>query len=118
MEMKKTIFLDIDGCLLKHKGNLSQVLLNDAEIIDGTIEKLNEWESDGHKIILTTGRKESMRQKTIKQLENFGIFYSLLIMDINRGTRIVINDKKPDINMEVAKAIEIKRNEGIKNIEL
>jgi len=120
MEMKKTIFLDIDGCLIKHKGNLSNILLNnnDDEIIDGTIEKLNEWESEGHKIILVTGRKESMRKKTIEQLDRLGIFYSELIMDINRGTRILINDKKPDNDMKVAIAYEIERNSGIKNIKL
>lgn len=118
MEMKKTIFLDIDGCLIKHNGNLSTQILKGVEVLPGTIEKLNQWEADGHRIILTTGRKESMRSITEIQLLSVGIFYDQLIMGLNRGERIVINDKKPNLEMTVARAIQIDRNVGIKNIEL
>lgn len=116
--MKKTLFLDIDGCLLKHKGNLSTQILEDAELLPGTIEKLNEWEASGHKIILTTGRKESMRKFTEDQMIRFGIFYDQLIMGCNRGERIVINDSKPNNDMVTCRAIEIKRNNGIGDIQL
>jgi len=116
--MKKTIFLDIDGCLIKHQGELSKTILNPVEILPGTLEKLNEWDANGYKVILTTGRKESMRELTKKQLQNEGIFYDQLIMGLNRGERIIINDKKPNNNMCVAKAIQIKRNNGIKLINL
>ena len=119
MEMKKTLFLDIDGCLIKHHGNLTTQILFDVEILDGTIKKLNEWESEGHKIVLITGRKESMRTITEKQLLSVGIFYDQLIMGIARGERVIINDDKPSSpSMITAKAIMIKRNEGIKNIKL
>lgn len=116
--MKKTIFLDIDGCLVKHQGNLTTQILNDVELLPGVIEKLNQWEADGHKIILTTGRKESMRKITEKQLQSVGIFYDQLIMCLNRGERIIINDKKPNKDICVARAIQIERNIGIENIEL
>jgi len=118
MEMKKTLFLDIDGCLIKHQGNLSTQILSKTELLDGTIEKLNEWEGDGHRIILTTGRKESMRKFTEEQLLGLGIFYDQLVMGLNRGERIVINDSKPSNDMVTASAIQIKRNVGIKNIKL
>lgn len=116
--MKKTIFLDIDGCLIKHKGNLSKQILEDVELLPNVLEKLNEWESDGHRIILTTGRKKSMKKSTKKQLSKLGIFYDQLVMGCNRGERIIINDSKPDNNMVTCRAIEIKRNEGIGNIVL
>jgi hypothetical protein len=116
--MKKTIFLDIDGCMFKHNGNLSFQITVTPELLPGVLEKLNEWEADGHRIILTTGRKESMRKLTEEQLLRAGIFYDQLIMGLNRGERIIINDKKPDIDMRVARAIEIKRNEGLINIIL
>lgn len=116
--MKKTIFLDIDGTLIKHKGNLTSQILDNAEILPGVIEKINKWDADGHKIILTTGRKESMRKATEKQLSKLGIFYDQLIMGLNRGERIIINDSKPDSDMITASAIQTKRNEGLSNINI
>ena len=117
-EYKKTLFIDIDGCLIKHKGNLSKQILEEPEVLPGVIEKLNQWEGEGHKIILTTGRKESMRKATEKQLSKVGIFYDQLIMGINRGERIIINDSKPTEDQSTCKAIQIKRNEGIEKINL
>lgn len=116
--MKKTIFLDIDGCLVVHKGNLSKQIISLPGLLPGTLDKLNEWEADGHKLILTTGRKESMRKLTEDQLIKLGIFYDQLVMGLNRGERIVINDSKPNNDMVTASAIQIERNVGIKNIKL
>ena len=116
--MKKTLFIDIDGTLIKHKGNLSKQVLEKPELLPGVIEKLNQWDADGHKIILTTGRKESMRKATEIQLSEFGIFYDQLIMGLNRGERIIINDGKSDSDMITASAIQPKRNEGLINIEI
>jgi len=117
-EMKKTIFCDIDGCLVKHKGNLSTQITMSMELLPGTIETINEWEAAGHKIILTTGRKESMRKITEEMLTSLGIFYDQLVMGCNRGQRILINDLKPDNVANTARAINLKRNKGIQDIEL
>ena len=116
-EMKKTIFLDIDGCIFKHKGNLS-AQFKDPELLPVVIEKINEWDAAGHKIILVTGRKESMRKITEEQLINNGVFFDQLIMGVNRGERILINDKKTDNDIKVASAIEINRNEGLKSVNI
>ena len=117
-EYKKTIFLDIDGCILMHQGNLSAQILCFPILLPKTLEKLNEWESNGHKIILTTGRKESMRKITEDQLLKLGVVYDQLVMGLNRGERILINDKKINGNGRVATAIEIKRNQGIGDITI
>jgi hypothetical protein len=116
--MKKTIFLDIDGCIFKHKGNLSAQILQSEELLDGVLDKLNEWDAEGHKIILLTGRKESMRKFTEEQLIKHGIYYDQLVMGLNRGERVLINDIKPNNTMRVACAIEIPRNEGLTSIKL
>ena len=117
--MKKTIFLDIDGCLIKHNGNLSEQILKTPTLLPGTIEKINEWEADEHKIILTTGRKESMRKVTEEMLTSLGIFYDQLVMGCNRGERIIINDDKPNNpEIQTARAIQLKRNKGIGDTEL
>lgn len=116
-EMKKTFFLDIDGCLIKHHGNLSEQVNKKAKLLPGTLEMLNKWEAEGHKIILTTGRKESMRKKTEEQLADLGIFYDQLVMGLNRGERIVVNDSKPNNRMTTCSAIQLERNKGIGSIQ-
>ena len=36
--------------------------------LPGVVEHFNRWEQEGHKIILITGRRESLRKKTQKDL--------------------------------------------------
>jgi hydroxymethylpyrimidine pyrophosphatase-like HAD family hydrolase len=118
MERPKTIFLDIDGTLVKHKSVCENTLPDSKlEILDGTLEKLTEWDLKGYRIILTTGRKESMRKSTEEQLRNLGIFYDMLIMGIGGGDRILINDKKSDGRI-TAFAICPDRNKGIKDVNV
>lgn len=49
---------------------------------------------------------------------SLGIFYDQLIMGLNRGERIIINDGKPNNDMVTTSAVQIKRNVGIKNIKI
>ena len=116
--MKKKLFLDIDGTIIKHRGNESNTILKEAELLPGVLEKMNEWDAKEYYFILTTGRKESLRKKTEEELLKFGIFYDQLIMGLPRGERIVINDKKLDNDMVTASAIQLIRNEGLKNINI
>jgi predicted mannosyl-3-phosphoglycerate phosphatase (HAD superfamily) len=112
----KTIFCDIDGTLIQHIGNLTDALLGNQSVLEGTIETLNIWERKGYRIILTTGRKESMRQVTEKLLSDLGVFYDLLIMGIGGGDRIIINDKKPYSDDNTCMAYNLIRNQGIKDL--
>lgn len=114
-----TIFCDIDGTLVKH--NPPSIAANPntkLEVLPGTIDKLNYWDSKGYNIILVTGRKESMREVTEKQLKEVGIFYDKLIMGIGGGKRVIINDKKPNNDGSTAESFCLDRNEGINNINL
>ena len=83
----------------------------------GTVNKLQEWDKKGYNIILTTGRKESLRTVTEKQLSEVGIFYNQLVMGIGGGKRILINDCK-DNGDQYALAINPERNKGIKDIQI
>jgi ribonucleotide monophosphatase NagD (HAD superfamily) len=114
----KTIICDIDGVLLRHNNKGLSGQLKKAYPLPGTLEKLNEWDAKGYNIILITGRRESLRESTEDILRNCAIFYDKLIMGVGGGTRVIINDKKPDSNKNTAAAINLTRNEGIKNIEL
>jgi len=119
MEIRpKTIFCDIDGTLIEHTVPWESSLpLFKVKILPGTLEKLAEWDSKGYNIILTTGRKESLRGVTEKQLSDVGIFYDQLIMGIGGGSRVLINDLKPN-NDITAVAINLNRNQGISNLEI
>ena len=114
----KTIFCDIDGTLVKHYIPTKNTdTLSTLQLLPGTIEKFSEWDAKGYNIILTTGRRESMRKSTEKQLAEVGIFYDKLIMGIGGGDRIVINDNKLD-GRQTAFVFNIERDKGIKDIEI
>jgi hypothetical protein len=114
----KTIICDIDGTLVRHYDphTVSKSTYK-MELLEGTIEKLLEWERKGYNIILLTGRKESMRKVTEQQLSNVGVFYDQLIMGVGGGPRYLINDYKPD-GTESAFSINVERNKGIKDLNI
>ena len=141
----KTIFCDIDGTLITHVNSgisaqvppemLSSSLLQYPDIgtgiwpglLPGTLEKLNEWQRKGYRIILTTGRPVSMRAATERQLQSFGIFWDDLIMGLPNGQRVVINDLKAgvttddaclNVDRQTAAAFFIERNEGISKLDI
>lgn len=114
----KTIICDIDGTLVRH--NAPNVVAQESYIpvpLEGAIAKLNEWEKNGYTIILLTGRKESMRQVTVKQLSQLGIYYDQLIMGVGGGPRYLINDHKAD-GTKSAFAINVVRDVGIKDVKI
>ena len=114
-----TIFCDIDGTLVKHnKPTEIQQPSYSMQLLEGTLEKLLEWDKNGYTIILTTGRKESLRSVTEKQLCECGIIYDKLIMGIGGGKRYLINDRKPYGDEDYAVAINIDRNVGIGGLDL
>ena len=114
----KTIFCDIDGTLIYHNGTLTDQVVTTPKILEGVREKLNEWDRKGYNIILTTGRRESLRKVTEEQLTQLGIIYDQMIMGLGGGSRVLINDLKTYSDKSTAVAINLKRNEGIKNVEV
>ena len=89
-----------------------------SSTLQHTIKKLTEWDSNGYNIILITGRRESLRKQTESQLSDEGIFYDQLVMGVGGGDRILINDRKPNSERDTAYAINLNRNEGIKNVKI
>ena len=115
----KTIFCDIDGTLVKHFPPTKTTNPNlKLELLPNTLEKLLEWDKLGYNIILVSGRRESSRQATEKQLSNLGIIYDQLILGIGGGKRFLINDKKDYSNEDYAMAINLSRNIGIGDINI
>lgn len=113
----KTIICDLDGVLFRHHGSLRAQITDEVEILPGVLESLEEWYKRGYKLIILTGRPEGTRAKTEYQLRCAGIAYSQLVMDVGRFPRVLINDSKPDSDMETAIGITITRNEGLLDIQ-
>ena len=111
----KTIFCDIDGTLIQHVSPTEKTKqISTVNILPGTLQKIKLWDSKNYNIILTTGRKESLRKITEEELLKVGIIYDKLIMGIGPGERIIINDKKTD-GRNTAWAYTPERNCGIKD---
>ena len=118
-DLPKTIFIDIDGTILKHLGTLQNMMWSKKAIAtQGAVEKMNYWYNIGYRIIITTARPESMRIITEKQLYQCGIVYHTLIMSLPVGPRVVINDKKPQKDEDMAISINLTRDEGLEHIEI
>lgn len=108
----ETIILDIDGTILKHQGDLYNINLNIPELLPGVKEKFDEWDKASCKIILISGRRESMRAVTEQHLRSLGLFWDQLILGAGRGRRILVNDMKPSSSEPTAVAVNLIRNEG------
>jgi hydroxymethylpyrimidine pyrophosphatase-like HAD family hydrolase len=108
----KTIICDIDGTIFKYVGGMADVTNNPAEPLPGVIDQLNKWELKGCKIIIITGRRESMRKRTEEDLQRFGIPYDILLMGYADTGRVVINDEGSRIK---AHAVSLKRDDGFIN---
>ena len=117
MSSSKTIFCDIDGTLILHTGDIKNNLETMSSLVN-VKESIQSWDRNNYKIILTTGRKESTRSQTEKQLNACGIVYDQLIMGLPNGDRVLINDRKTDSPRNTAYAINLVRNEGLGNIDI
>ena len=114
-EKPKTIFCDIDGTLTHHVHRFSDLLDTEPILLPGVREKFNQWDSQGHKIILCTARKESARKMTEHQLKSLGLCWDQLIMGVTSGERVLINDKLNINHPNRANSVNVITNDGFKN---
>ena len=85
-------------------------------LVFGVVNKFNEWELNGHYIIMMTGRRESLRKKTEEHLQAFGIPYDLLLMGVSSGERILINDKSI-LGEDTCFAVNVEKDGGFEDID-
>ena len=92
----KTLIIDIDGTLTKQmKGGHRAVMETPHELLPGVLERMRLWETQGHKIVLMTGRRESVRERTESELRRLGVPFDTLLMGHADSGRILINDISP-----------------------
>lgn len=112
-----TIFCDIDGTLLRHSHTISNALEQPPELLPGVREKFNQWDSQGHTIVLCTARKPSTRAATETQLQSLGIAYDQLLMGVTSGARVLINDKLSECDPDRAIAVNVTTDQGLKTVD-
>lgn len=116
-EKPKTIFCDIDGTILKHTHRFSDLIGDTVTVLPDVTKKINEWDSQGHKIIFCTARKESARSMTEQHLKNLGLCWDVLLMGVTSGCRVLINDKLNLHDEDRAKAVNVITDSGFTNID-
>jgi hypothetical protein len=115
---KMTIFIDLDGTIIKQNDNYS-VNSKEIEVLPGSLERLNNWKNQGHTIVITTGRPIEYEEQLIIALTELNIPYDRFITGLPSGPRLIINDKKPyNSFIEMASAVQLPRNKGISDIKL
>lgn len=112
----KSIFIDIDGTLIRQDKSFRNGL-DSQEVLPDVLEKLKEWYKKGYNLIVTTARRESTREETVKQLVGLGIHFDQLIMGVG-GTRVLINNRSAESKENRAIAINPELNEGLGRIFL
>lgn len=106
-----TLFVDLDGTLVENSAQYNSPYWGETNGITKNIQVLNKLHKSGKvQIIITTSRKESFREATIKQLERLNIPYDDIIFGLVHGRRIVINDYARTNPFKSCDAINIKRN--------
>jgi dTDP-glucose pyrophosphorylase len=112
-----TVFLDLDGTILRHAYHFPDPADSKPELLPGALDKINSWIDAGHKIIITTARREINRGKVEEQLKNLGVRWDQMIMDLSSGTRVLINDKLQEIDEDRALGINVVTDSGFEDID-
>jgi len=113
-----TLFVDIDGTLVKYR-KFSELIDSTPKPIQDVIDFINDHSNNGAVIIITTARPDSYREFTENELGSLGIKYNQIVMNCGRGTRVILNDIDPD-KPELPRAIGInlERDVGFKDITI
>lgn len=107
-----TWLIDLDGTVLKHNGHK----MGGDELLPGVIEF---WHSipECDIIILMSARTEAEKPATLNFLTANGLHWHQAIFNLPTGERVLINDVKPS-GLSMAHAVNVKRDQGIKQLEL
>lgn len=94
----QTVIVDIDGVIFRQIGLWPDIEKIDPQrdLLPGVRDKFLDWEAQGCRIIVMSGRADNYREITERQLRQAGIPYHYLIMAVGMGQRVLINNLKPE----------------------
>ena len=110
----KTIICDIDGTIFNYPPSGSAHILHEERLLPGVLEHFAKWEATGHRIILITGRRESLRKETEDRLVRHGIAFDQLVMGCADSGRVLINDNSFEGTIK-AHSVALERDGGMEN---
>jgi len=117
LERPSTIFLDLDGTVLKHAHHYTEKQSPNPELLNGVLSKINQWVVAGHKIVITTARREVNRQAVETQLKELGLHWDYMVMDVSKGKRFLVNDKLQPFDSDRAIGINVITDAGFDSID-
>ena len=107
----KTLFVDIDGTLVKNSGQYFTPTWGTTAALPRNVEHMNILYATGRvSIILVTSRLERFRKQTETQLRDCGIKYDQLLMGMLHAKRVVVNDYAATNPYPAALAVNLGRN--------
>ena len=106
-DLPKTWIIDLDGVIFIHNDYLGRG--SQERLVYGIKEFLSRNIKKSDVVILLTARAKKYRAITEKSLKHNKIKYDYLIMDLPKGERILMNDRKPS-GMLMAYALNTKRD--------
>lgn len=110
-DLPKTWLIDVDGVIFPHNGYLDSA--NETPL-PGVLDFFRKLPADDV-VVLLSARVERYRQQTERELERWGIRFSVLMLDLPVGERVLINDEKPR-GMRTAWAVSVARDAGIPRV--
>lgn len=106
-----TIFLDIDGVLVKNSSEFFHPKWGETDSLKENVEFINSLFNEGKtEIILTTSRTENYKLATENQLSTLGVKYHRIIFGLLHAKRIVVNDYDVTNPNPSCKAVCLSRN--------
>jgi len=89
----KTIFVDIDGVIVKNSSEFFTPKWGESEPLSKNVEFLRSLKRDDRtQLVLTTARSLAFKSKTEAQLKEIGIEYDHIVFDLFHSKRIIVND--------------------------
>ena len=88
-----TLFIDLDGTLVKNSAEYFSPFWGDTDAIEENVSAINALYDSGYgEIVITTTRNSESEEVTRAQLSRIGLRYHRLMLGLFHGKRIVIND--------------------------
>lgn len=107
----RTLFLDIDGTLVKNSGGYLKPIWGMQPPLNRSVAHLQALKKKGRtQIILTTSRPESFREVTVKQLNEHGVPFDQIVFGMFHAQRVVVNDFAKTNPFPSCAAINLRRD--------
>jgi hypothetical protein len=114
------VFVDLDATVWEQPETWDEETVRTAgppALLPGVKEKLQQWHLEGRAIFYTTARRDVLQELTEEHIRYHGLPFDRIIMNINGGPRVLINNQSAD-GAPRTYAYDLVRNSGLGSVEL